>query len=430
MAHYRSLCQLPMFQLTATPASALADEPVHIRVTGLLPLQIVTLTASMKDEKGYVYQSKAFYKANEVGELDLTEAPSIGGDYVGVHPMGLFWSLKPEKVFRRLTKQDVMNSPFYVTLNLYDSVYIQVSTTDQPRASQTVERWFSGPGVQRVQIREGRVRGALFLPPGEGPFPGIVDLFGGRGGLIEFRASLLATHGFAVLALAYFLYEDLPKKLEEIDLEYFEEAANWLLAHPKIQKPGIGVISVSKGVEIALAMACFMKQVVATICINGPNAIYEFPLRYKDLVITPIPSFMERVQIDVLGAMRLRHYRGDARDELNRKSVLPIEKAQGAILFIVGDGDECLNSREYAEQALDQLRSHGRNNGRMLVYPGAGHLIEPPYTPLCYASPHRFSSGILLWGGDPVAHAAAQEHSWGEIQKFFREHLTQTRSKL
>lgn len=156
-----------MFQLTATPASALADEPVHIRVTGLPPWQMVTLTASLKDEKGYVYQSKAFYKANEVGELDLMEAPSIGGDYVGVHPMGLFWSLKPKKVFRRLTKQDVMNSPFYVTLNLYDSVHVQVSTTDQPRASQTVERWFSGPGVQRVQIREGRVRGALFLPPGE-----------------------------------------------------------------------------------------------------------------------------------------------------------------------------------------------------------------------------------------------------------------------
>uniref|UniRef100_A0A673U8X2 Bile acid-CoA:amino acid N-acyltransferase n=1 Tax=Suricata suricatta TaxID=37032 RepID=A0A673U8X2_SURSU len=418
--------------LTATPARALADEPVHIRATGLAPLQIVTLVASMKDEKGYVYQSKAFYRANEVGELDLTQAPSYGGDYVGVHPMGLFWSLKPKKPFRRLLKHDVMNSPFWVTLNLYDSVSLQVSTTDQPRASQMVQRWFSGPGVQRVQIREGRVRGALFLPPGDGPFPGILDLFGGRGGLVEFRASLLATRGFAVLALAYFGYEDLPEKLEEIDLEYFEEAANLLLAHPKvfIQPPKIGVISVCKSVEIALAMACFLKLVGATICINGANAIYEFPLRYKDLVITPSPTFLERLQVDVIGALRLRHYKGDARNELNPKSVLPIEKAEGPILFIVGESDECLNSREYAEQALEQLRSHGRSNGRMLVYRGAGHLIEPPYTPLCYASPHEKHSDIVLWGGDPVGHATAQEHSWGEIQKFFREHLTQTRSKL
>ncbi|XP_039078820.1 acyl-coenzyme A amino acid N-acyltransferase 2-like [Hyaena hyaena] len=419
-----------MSQLTATPASALADEPVHIRVTGLTPLQIVTLTASLKDEKGYVFQSQAFYRANEVGELDLTEASSFGGDYVGVHPMGLFWSLKPKKAFRRLLKQDVMNSPFWVTLNVYDSVFLQVSTTDQPKASQMVQRWFSGPGVQRVQIREGRVRGALFLPPGEGPFPGIMDLFGGRGGLVEFRASLLASHGFAVLALAYFGYEDLPAELGEIDLEYFEEAANLLLAHPKIQPPGIGLFSVSKGAEIALAMACFLKQVVATVCINGTNAIYEFPLRYKDLVITPIPTFLERLQFDVLGAGRFRHYRGNARDELNQKSVLPIEKAQGPILFIVGESDECLNSKDYAEQALEQLRSHGKNNGRMLVYPGAGHLIEPPYTPLCYASPQSNFSRLLLWGGEPVAHAAAQEHSWGEIQKFFREHLTETRRKL
>lgn len=76
----------------------------------------------------------------------------------------------------------------------------------------------------------------FFFLPGEGPFPGIIDMFGSVGGLIEFRASLLASHGFAVLALAYFAYEDLPDKLLETDLEYFEEAANFLLAHPKVLK--------------------------------------------------------------------------------------------------------------------------------------------------------------------------------------------------
>lgn len=191
------------------------------------------LKASLKDEKGNLFQSKAYYRANEAGELDLQQSPSLGGDYVGVHPMGLFWSLKPEKSFKRLLKQDVMNSPFWVTLDLCDSVSLDESAMSQPRASQKVQRWFSVPGMQRLQVREGRVRGALFLPPGEGPFPGIIDLFGGIGGLIEFRASLLAARGFAVLALAYIAYEDLPKYLMEVDLEYFEEAANLLLAHPK-----------------------------------------------------------------------------------------------------------------------------------------------------------------------------------------------------
>lgn len=434
-----------MFQLTATPASALSDEPVHIRATGLPPLQLVTLAASLRDEKGHLYRSKAFYRADEAGELDLKQAPAVGGDYVGVHPMGLFWSMKPDRPFGRLLKRDV-NSPFVVTLDLYDSVCSHDSATAQPRASQVVQRWFRSPGTQRVPIREGRVRGALFLPPGEGPFPGILDLFGGIGGLVEFRASLLAAHGFAVLALAYFAYEDLPKLLKEVDLEYFEEAANLLLAHPKVRGPGIGVLSVSKGAEIGLAMACFLKQVVATVCINGPTALYDFPFRYRGLVMSPIPSFLERMQVHVSGAVSLLHYRGDPREKLNQRSVFPIEKAQGQILFIIGEDDQSVNSKEYAKQALEQLKSHGRSNGRMLLYPGAGHLLEPPYAPLCYASriypvsaplnnpiagSYNYSfSQPLLWGGDPAAHAAAQEHAWGEIQKFFRQHLTQTRSQL
>lgn len=69
---------------------------------------------------------------------------------------------------------------------------------------------------------------------GEGRFPGVLDLFGGAGGLLEFRASLLASHGFASLALAYFGYDDLPAHLDKVDLDYFEEAADFLLRHPKV----------------------------------------------------------------------------------------------------------------------------------------------------------------------------------------------------
>ncbi|KAM4877786.1 acyl-coenzyme A amino acid N-acyltransferase 2-like [Thomomys bottae] len=419
-----------MLQLTATPESALADEPLAIQVTGLPPSQVVTLKASLTDERGKLFLSRAFYRANEAGQVDLERDPSLGGDYVGIHPMGLFWSLKPQRDWGRLLKRDVMNSPFWVTLDLYDSICFSDLPTDKPKASLVVQRWFSRPGVERKQIREGRIRGVLFLPPGEGPFPGIIDLFGGLGGLVEFRASLLAARGFAVLALAYFAYEDLPNSLLEIDLEYFEEATNFLLAHPKIRRAGIGVISVSKGAEIGLAMACYLKQVVATICINGSNAVCDFPLKYRGLVVSPTLSAAERMQVHISGALCLRYIKGDPRKDVNPQSLLPVEKAQGWLLFIVGENDQCLESRVHAEQAMEQLKSHGKSNGRILLYPGAGHLIEPPFSPLCFASWLRSSSLVYLWGGDPAAHAAAQEHSWGEIQKFFWQHLTQTTSKL
>lgn len=38
---------------------------------------------------------------------------------------------------------------------------------------------------------------------------------------MEYRAALLASRGFATLALPYFGYKDLPPMLLEIDLDYF-----------------------------------------------------------------------------------------------------------------------------------------------------------------------------------------------------------------
>lgn len=424
------LNSLRMVQLIATPSNALADEPVSIRATGLPPSKIVTIKATVKDEQDNVFQSKGFYKANEAGEVDLEQTAALGGDYVGVHPMGLFLFLKPKKAFHRLIKKDVMNSPLCICLDLYDSVTLLETVTIPSIASQRVQRWFVGPGVKREQIQEGRVRGALFLPPGKGPFPGIIDLFGFIGGLVEFRASLLASHGFAVLALAFFAYEDLPEKLQEVDLDYFEEAANFLLSHPKIQQPGIGVISTSKGAEIALAMACYLKQVTATVCINGPTTTIDFPLRYRDLVVTPIQHAPERSQVHVSGALSTRHTTDHVQDKLYSQNILPVENAQGKILFIVGESDECLDSKLHAQRAMDQLQRHGKSSGRMLAYPGAGHLIEPPYSPFCFMSWHSVMGQPMCWGGDPMAHAAAQEHSWKEIQKFFRQHLLQSGTKL
>ena len=60
----------------------------------------------------------------------------------------------------------------------------------------------------------------------------MIDLLGGAGGLIEFKASLLASRGFAALALAYMGFEDLPEFPTVMDMDYFEEAANWLSHHP------------------------------------------------------------------------------------------------------------------------------------------------------------------------------------------------------
>ncbi|XP_036594193.1 bile acid-CoA:amino acid N-acyltransferase-like [Trichosurus vulpecula] len=412
-----------MVRIIVHPKTALVDEPVYIRVTGLLPNQLVVLQAKVTNEKGELFFSEAFYKADEGGEIDLEHAAALGGDYLGIHPMGLFWSLKSEKTFSRLLKQDVMNSPFLVQLSVCDSDIFFKDSPASVKASETVERWYSAPGVQRIQIREGRIRGILFIPPGEGPFPGVIDLFGFIGGLIEFRASLLASRGFATLALAYFDYEDLPKRSEDVDVEYFEEAADFLLSHPKVLGPSIGVVSLSQGAQVGLAMAVFLKQVAATVCISG----FFFSvgcIKYRNETIHSINTFPERARINNLGLLEIHSMLGNPQEEANKHALLPVERAQGHILFIVGEKDYNMNSKAYAEQAMEQLRRHGKSNGTLLSYPGAGHLIEPPYSPLCLASPNPRIRRPVFWGGETVLHAEAQEHSWKEILKFLRRHLS------
>ncbi|XP_012493756.1 PREDICTED: bile acid-CoA:amino acid N-acyltransferase-like [Propithecus coquereli] len=415
-----------MIQLTATPLTALVDEPVHIRATGLTPFQVVSLQASLRDENGKMFYSRAYYRANEVGEVDLERDSSLGGDYVGLHPMGLIWSLKPENVLTRLMKKDVMNSPFQVQLKLYDSdLLLDNKPTSALKASLTLERWYVAPGVTRILVREGRLRGALFLPPGEGRFPGVIDLFGTTGGLIEFRASLLASHGFVCLALAFRGYDDLPLNPEITDLEYFEEAVNFLLRHPKVDGPGIGVVSICKGAEIGLSMAVHLKQITAAVLINGPTFTVGVPHVYRGQVYQPVPHSAQLITINALGAVEFYHLFEETRAE-SSKSFFPIEKAQGHFLFIVGEEDKNINSKTNAELAIDQLRRNGKNNWTLLSYPGAGHLIDPPYAPLCFASGIGHVCSAIHWGGEMIPHAAAQEHAWKEIQKFLRKHLIPT----
>ncbi|CAH2296677.1 acyl-coenzyme A amino acid N-acyltransferase 1-like [Pelobates cultripes] len=408
-----------MVGLAVSPEVALADEPVKIHAWGLPPHQRITLRAWLKDEKGQMFQSRAFYKTDSKGNVDLDHAAATGGDFQGVHPMGLFWSLKPSTPFLRLIKRDVMNSPFHVHLELYLNVVVN-PFAELPVASKVVERWYVAPGVQRIQIKQGRVRGALFLPPGDGPFPGVIDMFGGVGGLVEFRSSLLASRGFASLALAYFAYDDLPSYLGIMELEYFEEAANVLLRNPKVLGDGVGVVAVCKGAEIALAMASYLPQVKATVCINGTNAVTGNSLSYRDLQIDGIPYQVDRILVTHFGSLELTHTLGDTKKPEYEDCILPLEKARGPILFLVGEEDRNYDSLTFSKEAKTRAEKFGKKDVHVHSFPGAGHLLEPPGAPFCPVSKSTFFPLPLTWGGELIAHCKAQETCWRETQDFLR----------
>ncbi|KAJ8309324.1 hypothetical protein KUTeg_014198 [Tegillarca granosa] len=305
----------------------------------------------------------------------------------GLEPMGLFWSMEQEpgqSKGLRYWKRDV-TEPVLVTLNVFKGHYSWdelYSKTMQPLVSTVIRRWYKAPDVKREQIRVGNIRGTLFLPPGKGPFLGVIDMFGSAGGLMEFRASLLASRGFACLALAYFGYEDLQKTLKDLNMDYFQEAVDWFMSHPSVIKDGIGVVSVSKGAEICQLLAVNCTKIHAAVLISGPPCCTALPIINNGKEVpTVIGDFFKFKWTDEGLIMR------DAYNVNEYAKVPKIEiwKSNAKILNIVADDDQCAESSVLASH-VDAYPEHLKCNIETVVYHDAGHLIEPPYSPFCKAS--------------------------------------------
>ncbi|XP_068108118.1 acyl-coenzyme A thioesterase 6-like [Hyperolius riggenbachi] len=412
--------------LSVSPEIGLADEKLRITVQDLTPKQQVTLRAVVVDDQDCLFDSCAHYEADSNGTVDLHRDPSVGGDYTGVLPMGLLWSLSPsiiEKPFRRLEKKSVHESPMVMEILVHKGHMDPKAIPGHLVTKKEIKRLFCAPGVRRIRLREGAVRGSLFLPPGEGSFPGVIDMFGDDGGLVEYRSSLLASRGFAALALPYFSFEDLPPAMTEFHLEYFEEASKFLSQHPKVKGPGVGVIGTGKGADLALSMMTFLPRVVATVSISGCCANTAAKLTYKDVTIPPLAYDLGRVRVSERAVFDVFDALDDPLDPANSQCLIPIEKADGQFMFVVGENDQNWKSSVYAHIAIDRLKRNGKSNYTLLTYPGTGHRIDPPSSPFCMVAIDRVLGVPILGGGEMKTHCQAQEDSWQKIQDFFHLHL-------
>ncbi|KAG0716352.1 Acyl-coenzyme A amino acid N-acyltransferase 2 [Chionoecetes opilio] len=395
--------------MVVEPPSCLHDQTVSLRVHGLQPGEEITLEASMTDTRGVCFLShahysssdkkspallrkamawtgfshQAFQKADDEGQVDVNTMKSLGGSYQGAFPMGLISSMLPalkEEKFTRFFKRDVEN-PNIVTLSVFmghlSNDELVAENRSEPLSTAIHLRHYMAPGVQRIPVRYGKdtlivlrdfsattgtVRDGykLCVGPhgsGGGPFPGVVDMFGSAGGLLEYRSAQLASRGIASLALAFFAYDDLPKTLNEFDISYFEEAVEFLLKHEKI---------------VDGALDCYE-------AVDDPN---NFP-----------------------------------------ETIIPIERANANFLFLVSCDDRNWKSEMYADMAVERLKMAGKRNFKVHKYPGAGHLLEPPFSTFCQSSYHKLIGGSLLWGGTLRPHAEAQLHAWDAILEFFQKNL-------
>ena len=97
---------------------------------------------------------------------------------------------------------------------------------------------------------------------------------------------MLASHGFVTLALAFFGVDDLPEVYSSFDLEYFEEAVDFLVSLPEVTHHQVGLCGSSTGGNICLTMMMFFgHKIKACAVFSVPFVSAPGPTIYKEQVL-------------------------------------------------------------------------------------------------------------------------------------------------
>ncbi|KAH9494496.1 hypothetical protein Btru_020152 [Bulinus truncatus] len=410
-------------QLEISKSKVLIDEKVQIKVNALGKGQKVTLQAYMTEGEK-LFGACGHFVADDSGCVDTYKDFCHGGTFKGSDPMGLFCSMTTTPGVKpgRLMKMDVM-SPYNVTISVHNGFleFDSLPWCDATSclASCQLQRYYAAPGVQRFPLEENGLHGTLLTPSGDGPFPAIINVFGLGGGILEFRSALLASHGFASLAIGYVGLPGLPQNEMELDYNYFLKIFDWLAKHPKVDATKLGGIGSCVGAGYLQFLTSMRPAMKCIVTVNSPGMVIGRDQIVEGESIESGSFKFDRIKVvNDLVYFRSMFKTGD---------IMPACKSwrHGAkTLAIQGLDDQCVNPF-LLDIFKEQIPPEFKNNFTYITYPGAGHLIEPPYAPRCGTSYNKIFKMNMLWGGNDKQHCQAQEDSWPKILQFFNQHLKQ-----
>jgi dienelactone hydrolase len=418
--------------LKVDPPVGLVDVPVHMLVSGLSPNQLVRITATSRTATDRALLSWAVFRADESGNIDIGTAKPMDGTYTNADPMGLFWSMAPQPVPVEIWRH--MDLPPFRPPEPW-TILLEVAPEKGGSALATLKvvRLYAAEGVRSLDVRDHGIAGKLVLPArgSSNRNPGIILLGGSEGGLDAAGAALLASHGYAVLALAYFGLDTLPSELAGIPVEYSIGALEWLRARPEVDPDRIAIIGRSRGSELALLTAVYRPDVKAIVAIgpscvawgglpkspnSGPVAAWTYqgkPLPFLSANRAP-PELVQEFYAKGPLQSRLYDFLFSDREAVEHATI-PIELIHGQVLLISGKEDRVWGSPIMAQRIMDRAHRFDRAGSFLSVsYDSAGHNIREPYRP---------TPATWRLGGTMDGHAWAEQDSWQKILGFLERNL-------
>jgi dienelactone hydrolase len=400
----------PSQTLRVFPSTLLVDESAVIRVEGLAPNEHVSIRAELVDGGNESWTSQAEFIADPGGAVDTSKQAPMKGSYSEVSAMGLVWSMKPK----------AKHVPSYDPPRDLGAQVIefQLFRNGKQVAIAQMEQLSVADGVRRITI-EGQLHGVLLLPRTTGRHPGVLVVGGSEGGLPLRKAAWLASRGYAALALAYFRYDDLPPRLENIPLEYFGSALAWMMQRPEISSDRLAVVGTSRGGELALQLGSMFPEIKAVVAYVPANV--RFPACCGNTRV-PFAWTWHGQPLSFVFGRALRDPRGAM------EAAIAVERTHGPILLIAGDDDGVWDSPGMTDTIVRRLKQdHFPYSCERLRYPHSGHRAgRPEIVPTWHGSVRNPTSGRdENLGGNAQGDAESSLDAIPKVLEFLRQNLAE-----
>jgi len=416
-------------RLTIAPDSAQLDAPIRIGAAGLRPGEAAEIVLRWPDAPGGELRASAWALAGRGGRIDLrTQAPD-SGSYAGVDAAGLLWAMRPAAAAAPSA------TPWRAPRPLRYRAELRVG--GRRVDERGVTRTLLAPGIRVEEVVRGGITARLYSTARRGGrrLPVVLVLSGSEGGFDDLRAAMLASHGYAALAVAYFGAPGLREELFEVPVERIESAVEWVRGRPELDVGRIAALGASKGAELALVAASPIPEIRAVVGYAPTDVVNQgidrrgasrgasswtwrgAPLPF--LAQTPPPGF--QAQFRAPPPYRLRPlYEASRSDSALARAAIAVERIHGPVLLVSGEDDQMIPSPVAAEAVVRRLRAaHHPYPDLHLAYPDAGHVILLPYFP----TPPRERIGPWLTGGTAAGYARADAESWPRVLRFLADAL-------
>lgn len=260
---------------------------------------------------------------------------------------------------------------------------------------------------------------------------GVILLGGGEWG--DYWGQEMAKSGFTALSLPYLAQKQMPSKIAEIPLEYFEKTIDWFAQQVQVNPKKIIVMGASRNAELALVLASYIPHKIDGCIAIAPSAVswsntvmpihsdsilpswtyHSKPIAY--LAMKPLDLSLSDT-LDMLGYWN----KGLMDTNLTADAIIPIEQINGPVLLLSGEDDNVWPSSKMSEML--KRRNHALNGKHPLIavnYKDAGHLISGNPN---YLNQQRYGNlqinnhtYFYAYGGTPKGDQSAQKDIYKQI---------------